>query len=75
MYAMVGPYIVAVLVRFLAHVHLLCLDRRVAILRRLLWGSAAVKIVLLVLHDCVCAVEATAVVLVGGCAGEAWVDV
>ena len=47
------PYIVAVFVAVLAHVHLLCLDGRIAVRGRVycgIWGSSAIKIILLVLH-------------------------
>lgn len=53
MYAMAVPYIVAVLVRALAHVHLLSLHQRVAICRRQLRcfrRGTAVEIILLVFH-------------------------
>lgn len=53
MYAMAVPYIVAVLVRALAHVHLLGLHQRVAICGRLLRcfrRGTAVEIILFVFH-------------------------
>ena len=53
---MVVPYIVAVLIGVLAHVHLLCLDGRIAVGGRVICGicgGTAVKIILLVLHGCV----------------------
>jgi hypothetical protein len=56
-YAMEGPYIVAVLVGVLAHVHLLCLDGRIAVGRRIFWGGTAVKVILLVLHGCMYALR------------------
>jgi NADH:ubiquinone oxidoreductase subunit 6 (subunit J) len=52
---MVVPYIVAVFVWILAHVHLLGLDERIAVRGRLFWtfrGGTAVEIILLVLHCC-----------------------
>lgn len=52
------PYIVAVIFRVLAHVHLLGLDGRIAVRGRVFGGirsGCAIEIILLVLHDCMCA--------------------